>query len=72
MKPFQFPLAERTSCNIQACAATQAQSDLSVSSSGTNELQHQKSPIRICAISNFQFPLAERTSCNEIFERQPD
>ncbi len=42
----------------------QEQTKLSVSSSGTNELQRRL--IRLCRHERraFQFPLAERTSCN--------
>ncbi len=36
---FQFPLAERTSCNVVAASRPPDRRHLSVSSSGTNELQ---------------------------------
>ncbi len=39
VRPFQFPLAERTSCNKVVVIRHPFPSDLSVSSSGTNELQ---------------------------------
>jgi len=62
---FQFPLSERTNCNIKARINEQIQQIiLSVSSIGTNELQ-PLSILRSAALTcSFQFPLSERTNCN--------
>ncbi len=61
---FQFPLAERTSCNQKRSRDPKRRAGLSVSSSGTNELQHQVRVAQVSTAQVFQFPLAERTSCN--------
>ena len=42
---FQFPLSERTNCNSMKSCANCAQGILSVSSIGTNELQHDQERI---------------------------
>ncbi len=61
---FQFPLAERTSCNERPLPRFKCFKRLSVSSSGTNELQ-RGIRVKDARLFLFQFPLAERTSCND-------
>jgi len=61
---FQFPLSERTNCNSNAVNVTEAGTELSVSSIGTNELQ-QKISVGANDARHFQFPLSERTNCND-------
>ncbi len=64
MSFFQFPLSERTNCNEGVEFVEFAESLLSVSSIGTNELQLHFTPIERTRPSLFQFPLSERTNCN--------
>ena len=69
--PFQFPLSERTNCNLQrAFVLVERLRALSVSSIGTNELQPPSSPSAITPCSIFQFPLSERTNCNHSFNKR--
>ena len=61
---FQFPQSERTNCNELNVSHKRSLIFLSVSTIGTNELQHQCPHCRCRANDNFQFPQSERTNCN--------
>ncbi len=64
---FQFPLSERTNCNVARVVLYYLQPEtLSVSSIGTNELQHMSVGVESNKPAGFQFPLSERTNCNNM------
>jgi len=52
---FQFPLSERTNCNITFTEAPYSANFLSVSSIGTNELQHYLALLEMPELAAFSF-----------------
>ena len=63
-RPFQYPRSDRRRCNLQLELPRATFEALSVSSVGSEAMQHRPGDFRIAPSECFQYPRSDRRRCN--------